>query len=78
MSHMRQAARETLHIMETEEYLKPEDEQALIHELEGYELYIIILYGTTTSEVDYGERIYLKITGIYADNILAFAVLTMR
>ena len=62
---MRQAARETLLIMETEGYLKPEDEQALIHELEGYGLYNISLSGTTTSEVDYGERIYLKITGTY-------------
>lgn len=70
---MRQAARETLLIMETEGYLKPEDEQALIHELEGYGLYNISLSGTTTSEVDYGERIYLKITGTYDDNILAFA-----
>ena len=57
MSHMRQAARETLLIMETEEYLKSEDEQALIHELEGYGLYIISLSGTTTGEADYGERI---------------------
>ena len=70
---MRQAARETLLIMETEGYLKPEDQQALIHELEGYGLYNISLSGTTTSEVDYGERIYLKITGTYDDNILAFA-----
>ena len=69
---MRQA-RETLLIMETEGYLKPEDQQALIHELEGYGLYNISLSGTTTSEVDYGERIYLKITGTYDDNILAFA-----
>ena len=52
---------------------KPEDQQALIHELEGYGLYNISLSGTTTSEVDYGERIYLKITGTYDDNILAFA-----
>ena len=70
---MRQAARETLLIMETEGYLKPEDEQALIRELQGYGLYNINLTGTTKTEVDYGERIYLKITGTYDDNILAFA-----
>ena len=57
---MRQAARETLLIMETEGYLKPEDQQALIHELEGYGLYNISLSGTTTSEVDYGERYILR------------------
>lgn len=56
-----------------EGYLKPEVNQALIHELEGCGLYNISLSGTTTSEVDYGERIYLKITGTYDDNILAFA-----
>lgn len=66
---MRQAARETLLIMETEGYLKPEDEQALIRELQGYGLYNINLTGTTKTEVDYGERIYLKITGTYDDNI---------
>ena len=70
---MRQAARETLLIMETEGYLKPEDEQALIRELHGYGLYNINLTGTTKTEVDYGERIYLKITGTYDANILAFA-----
>ncbi len=70
---MRQAARETLLIMETEGYLKPEDEQRLINELKGYGLYNISLSGTTTSEADYGERIYLQISGTYDDNILAFA-----
>ena len=44
---MRQAARETLLIMETEGYLKSEDEQALIRELQGYGLYNINLTGTT-------------------------------
>lgn len=51
---MRQVARETLLIMETEGYLKPEDEQALITELTGYGLYDINLTGTTKTEVDYG------------------------
>lgn len=59
--------------MEIEGYLKPEDEQALITELTGYGLYDINLTGTTKTEVDYGDRIYLKITGTYDDNILAFA-----
>lgn len=71
--NMRQAARETLLIMETEGYLKPEDEEALLKELESYGLYDIDLTGTTKSEVNYGERIYLKITGTYDDNVLSFA-----
>ena len=70
---MRQAARETLLIMETEGYLKPSDEQALLNELTKYGLYNISLNGTTRSEVDYGQRIYLKISGTYDDNILSFA-----
>ena len=57
---MRQAARETLLIMETEGYLKPEDEQALITELTGYGLYDINLTGTTKTEVDYGDHGVLK------------------
>ena len=71
--NMRQAARETLLIMETEGYLKPSDQQALLTELREYGLYNISLAGTTTQEVDYGDRIYLKITGTYDDNVLAFA-----
>ncbi len=70
---MRQAARETLLIMETEGYLNPSDEQALLNELKKYGLYNISLNGTTRSEVDYGQRIYLKISGTYDDNILSFA-----
>ncbi len=70
---MRQAARETILIMETEGYLKPSDEQALLNELKKYGLYNISLNGTTRSEVDYGQRIYLKISGTYDDNILSFA-----
>lgn len=70
---MRQVAREYLLIMETEGYLKPEDQTALINELEGYGLYNISLAGTTTREVDYGDRIYLSISGTYDDNVLAFA-----
>lgn len=71
--NMRQAARETLLIMETEGYLKPSDQQALLTELREYGLYNISLAGTTTREVDYGDRVYLKITGTYDDNVLAFA-----
>ncbi len=70
---MRQAAREYTLIMETEGYLKPDDQAALIEELESYGMYDISLSGTTTSEVDYGDRIYLCISGKYDDNVLDFA-----
>lgn len=70
---MRQSAREYLLIMETEGYLKPADKAALQAELESYGLYNISFAGSTTSRVGYGDRIYLKITGTYNDNILAFA-----
>lgn len=70
---MRQVAREYTLIMETEGYLSSADQANLIRELESYGLYNISLSGTTTGEVDYGERIYLNITGTYDDNILAFA-----
>lgn len=70
---MRQAAREYMLIMETEGYLTPADQASLKAELEGYGLYNISFSGTTTREVDYGERIYLNISGTYDDNILAFA-----
>ena len=70
---MRQVAREYILIMETEGYLNTSDQQSLRLELEGYGLHHISLSGTTTSEVDYGDRIYLSISGTYDDNILAFA-----
>ena len=70
---MRQVAREYMLIMETEGYLKPADQAALKAELEGYGLYNISFSGTTTSEVNYGDRIYLCIRGTYDDNVLAFA-----
>lgn len=70
---MRQVAREYTLIMETEGYLTPSDQANLISELQGYGLYDISLSGTTTREVDYGNRIYLCIRGKYNDNILAFA-----
>lgn len=70
---MRQAAREYLLIMETEGYLTPQDQANLKAQLESYGLYNISFSGTTTSEVDYGSRIYLNISGIYDDNILSFA-----
>ena len=47
--------------------------QSLISELQGYGLYNISLSGTTTSEVDYGNRIYLRISGTYNENVLSFA-----
>ena len=70
---MRQAAREYLLIMETEGYLNSTDQANLKTELEGYGLYNISFSGTTTSEVNYGDRVYLCISGTYDDNILAFA-----
>ena len=71
--HMRQVAREYLLIMETEGYLTASDQVALKEELESCGLYNISFSGTTTSEVGYGERVYLKIRGTYDNNILAFA-----
>ena len=70
---MRQTAREYMLIMETEGYLPAADQTALIAELESYGLYNISLSGTTMREVNYGDRIYLKISGTYNENILAFA-----
>ena len=70
---MRQAAREYMLIMETEGYLTGADQASLQAELENYGLYNISFSGTTTSEVDYGNRIYLCISGTYDDNILSFA-----
>jgi len=70
---MRQAAREYTLIMETEGYLNASDQASLIAELESYGMYDISLAGTTMSEVEYGDRIYLCISGKYNDNILAFA-----
>ena len=70
---MRQTAREYMLIMETEGYLPAADQTALIAELESYGLYNISLGGTTMQEVNYGDRIYLKISGTYNENVLAFA-----
>jgi hypothetical protein len=70
---MRQTAREYMLIMETEGYLPAADQTALIAELESYGLYNISLSGTTMREENYGDRIYLKISGTYNENILAFA-----
>ena len=70
---MRQAAREYMLIMETEGYLNATDQAALRSELESYGLRNISFSGTTTREVEYGNRIYLCIRGTYDDNILAFA-----
>ena len=70
---MRQVAREYLLIMETDGYLSGTNQANMIAELESYGLYNISLSGTTTREVEYGERIYLCISGTYDDNILAFA-----
>lgn len=71
--HMNQVAREYLLIMETEGYLTASDKADLIEELEECGLYNISLSGTTMSEVGYGERIYLQISGTYDNNVLRFA-----
>lgn len=71
--HMNQVAREYLLIMETEGYLTAEDMTSLEEELKDCGLYNISFSGTTTSEVGYGERVYLKISGTYDNNILRFA-----
>ena len=71
--HMNQVAREYLLIMETEGYLTDADKANMIGELEECGLYNISLSGTTMSEVGYGERIYLKISGTYDNNVLRFA-----
>ena len=70
---MRQAAREYMLIMETEGCLDASDQAALRTELESSGLRNISFSGTTTREVNYGDRIYLCISGTYDDNILAFA-----
>lgn len=70
---MRQTAREYMLIMETEGYLTQNDSANLISELEGYGLYDVSLSGTTMLEVDYGSRIYLKISGTYNENVLSLA-----
>ena len=70
---MNQVAREYMLLMETEGYLTAEDKAELIKELEECGLYNISLSGTTVSEVGYGNRIYLKISGTYDNNVLRFA-----
>ena len=70
---MNQVAREYMLLMETEGYLTAEDKAELIKELEACGLYNISLSGTTVSEVGYGNRIYLKISGTYDNNVLRFA-----
>ena len=69
---MRQTTREYMLIMETEGYLPASDQTALIAELESYGLYNISLSGMTMREVNYGDQIYLKISGTYNKNVLAF------
>ena len=69
---MRQTTREYMLIMETEGYLPASDQTALIAELESYGLYNISLSGMTMREVNYGDQIYLKISGTYNKDVLAF------
>lgn len=69
-----EAGGEGIHaFMETEGYLSSTDQANMIAELEGYGLYNISIAGTTTSEVSYGQRIYLCISGTYNENVLSFA-----
>lgn len=70
---MRQVSREYMLLMETEGYLNATDKAAMITELESFGLKNITITGTTTSQVSYGETIYLKISGTYNENVLAFA-----
>ena len=57
---MRQVAREYMLFMETEGFLNSEDQAAMIAELEACGLYDIDVSGTTVSEVEYGDRIFLN------------------
>ena len=60
---MRQAAREYMLIMETEGYLNASDQAALRTELESYGLRNISFSGTTTREVNYGDRMDKYLSG---------------
>lgn len=64
-TEQKQIAREYMLLMETEGYLNSTDEANLIDELENAGLSNISLEGTTLSEVNYGDRIYLVINGTY-------------
>ena len=70
---MRQVAREYMLLMETEGFLNSEDQAAMIAELEACGLYDIDISGKTVSEVEYGDRIFLNISGTYDEKILSFA-----
>jgi len=69
---MKQQARETLLVMETEGYLKPDEQSKLVSSLEDKGLTNISLNGTTLSEVGYGNDITLSIKGVYQNKRLAF------
>lgn len=69
---MKQQARETLLVMETEGYLKPDEQSRLVSSLEDKGLTNISLNGTTLSEVGYGNDITLNIKGVYQNKKLAF------
>lgn len=69
---MKQQARETLLVMETEGYLKSDEQSRLLSELNDLGLHNISLDGTTQSEVGYGSDIRLNIKGTYTNKRLAF------
>lgn len=70
--NMKQQARETLLVMETEGYLKPDEQSRLLSGLEQCGLNNITLDGTTQREVGYGSDITLSIKGTYQNKRLAF------
>ena len=61
-----QIAREYLLLMESTGYLTVQDEQLLTTELKQLGIDNINLTGTTTQPADYGEKIYLVISGSVA------------
>lgn len=62
---IRQEARETMLVMETEGYLTSDEQKRLLSSLEDLGLSNISLDGTTMSEVGYGSDIFLNIKGTY-------------
>lgn len=62
---IRQEARETMLVMETEGYLTADEQKRLLSSLEDLGLSNISLDGTTMSEVGYGSDIFLNIKGTY-------------
>ena len=68
--NMKQCAREYLLIAETQGCLTTADVASMISEMESYGLYNVTVTGTTTSEVPYGNKIYVCVQGDYDDTRL--------